>query len=370
MERRDFLIASASALATLPAIARARVPDIATPDVAPAGTWRLLSTEAYKGKQDDVFFVDADTGWYGNGVGRVFKTVDGGATWTKQFDQPGTFVRAIGFVDARLGFFGNIGPGYFPNVSDTQPLYRTRDGGATWAPVTIDGPPVDGICAIDILHASYINAGQLEKRTTIRAGGRVGGPALLATSRDGGETFTAEDLSANTAMILDVKFVNERIGFIAGATSTDVEQSRALVLATRDGGRTWARVYEGTRPYELTWKLAFPSPRVGYVTVQSYDPDTAVSKRVVAKTVDAGATWRELPLIDDHAFRAFGIGFVDERRGWVGGTTTGLETIDGGSDWRPVEIGKAVNKVRVVRHGAGTSVIAIGTQLHRLDLAR
>ena len=53
-------------------------------------------------------------------------------------------------------------------------------------------------------------------------------------------------------MILDVHFVDERIGFICGASDTNVEQSHAVVLRTADGGRTWARVYEGSRPFELT----------------------------------------------------------------------------------------------------------------------
>lgn len=330
--------------------------------------WIKLPTEPYRGKQDDVVFVDALTGWYGNGAGKLFRTTDGGQSWTQILDRPGTFVRALGFVDADLGFLGNIGPDYFPGVTDATPLYRTRDGGASWEAVTIDGPAVTGICAIDVHKASFINAGVLGHRVTIRAGGRVGGPALLATSRDGGETWTSEDLSALTAMILDVHFVDERIGFICGASDTNVEQSRAVILRTGDGGRTWARVYEGSRPFELTWKMAFPTERTGYVTVQSYNPDTTVSQRVFAKTTDGGLTWSELPLIDNAAVREFGIGFVDESRGWIGAVPNGFETRDGGATWAPVAMGLAVNKVRVVPNGTGVAVFGIGVELHRLDL--
>lgn len=331
-------------------------------------TWTTLPTEPYRGKQDDVVFVDALTGWYGNGAGKLFRTTDGGQSWTQILDRPGTFVRALGFVDADLGFLGNIGPDYFPGVTDATPLYRTRDGGASWEAVTIDGPAVTGICAIDVHKASFINAGVLGHRVTIRAGGRVGGPALLATSRDGGETWTSEDLSALTAMILDVHFVDERIGFICGASDTNVEQSRAVILRTGDGGRTWARVYEGSRPFELTWKMAFPTESTGYVTVQSYNPDTTVSQRVFAKTTDGGLTWSELPLIDNAAVREFGIGFVDESRGWIGAVPNGFETRDGGATWAPVAMGLAVNKVRVVPNGTGVAVFGIGVELHRLDL--
>jgi photosystem II stability/assembly factor-like uncharacterized protein len=171
-------------------------------------------------------------------------------------------------------------------------------------------------------------------------------------------------------MILDVMFIDERTGFICGATSANVQESQALILKTRDGGATWREVYRGGRPWELTWKAAFPSKRVGYVTIQNYNPDDAVSQRTVAKTVDGGGSWTELPVIDDHAWRAFGVGFADERTGWLGGSTTGMQTRDGGLTWTPVEMGRAVNKIRVVPSaGRGAaSVFAIGSDLHTLSL--
>jgi len=358
MDRRQVLAAGV-AFGALPGLSWAQA-------VEP--TWVKQPTEPYRGKQDDVVFVDAMTGWYGNGAGKLFKTTDGGQTWNQIMDRPGTFVRALGFVDKDLGFLGNIGPDYFPGVTDLTPLYRTRDGGTSWEPVTIEGPSVTGICAIDVHKASFINAGVLGHRVTIRAGGRVGGPALLATSRDGGETWTSEDLSALTAMILDVHFVDERIGFICGASDTNVEQSHAVILRTGDGGRSWSRVYEGTRPFELTWKMNFPTETTGYVTVQSYNPDPAVSQRVFAKTTDGGLTWTEMPLVDNAAVREFGVGFVDERRGWIGAVPNGFETRDGGATWAPVQMGNAVNKVRIVPNGSGVAVFAIGVELHRLDL--
>jgi photosystem II stability/assembly factor-like uncharacterized protein len=356
MHRRAFIAASAAAALPLPAAAQEHA-------------WIKLPTEPYRGKQDDVVFVDENVGWYGNGAGKLFKTTDGGRIWTQQLDRPGTFVRALGFVDADLGFLGNIGPDYFPGVTDATPLYRTRDGGASWEPVPIDGPAVKGICAIDVLRTPFINAGVLDHRVTVRAGGRVGSPAFLATSRDGGETFTSEDLSAHTAMILDVQFVNEQVGFICGATAGDVQTSHALILRTGDGGATWQKVHEGARPWETTWKMSWPSPKVGYVTIQSYDPDTTKSARYVAKSIDGGLTWTELPWVDDHAVRAFGIGFVDDRRGWIGAVPGGFETRDGGQTWARVQMGNAVNKIRVVpRADGGKSVIGIGVELHRLDL--
>jgi photosystem II stability/assembly factor-like uncharacterized protein len=267
----------------------------ATPPVTPP-TWKKLTTEAYRGKQDDIFFVTPEIGWYVNGSGKIYKTTDGGATWVKQLDKPGTYFRCLGFLDENHGFAGNIGPDYFPNVSDTTPLYETKDGGATWNPVTtITGPAVKGLCAIHILRKPFINAGKLDYKTTIFAGGRVGSPAFLLRSDDNGATWKSTDLGADCAMILDVYFQTPEIGLLCAGSDADVSRSNALILRTKDGGKTWKKVYQSTRPYELTWKGSFPTDKTGYVTVQSYNPDKTASQRYVAKTTDGGETWAEIP---------------------------------------------------------------------------
>lgn len=67
--------------------------------------------------------------------------------------------------------------------------------------------------------------------------------------------------------------------------------------------------------------------------------------------------------------RAFGVGFVNPEHGWIGAMPGGFETRDGGRTWARVEMGAAVNKVRVVpRAGGGKVVFAIGVELHRLDI--
>ena len=111
--------------------------------------------------------------------------------------------------------------------------------------------------------------------------------------------------------------------------------------------------------------MSFPTRKVGYATVQNYQEGT--SARVIVKTTDGGVTWRELSLVDDPKVREFGVGFVDEAWGWVGTTTSGFETRDGGQSWKPVEMGAAVNKIRVVREGKRFRAFAIGVQVHRLD---
>jgi len=331
--------------------------------------WKKLATEAYRGKQDDIHFVTPRVGWYVNGSGKIFKTVDGGESWELKLHKPGTYFRCLMFVDEKLGFAGNIGPDYFPNVTDSEPLYRTRDGGDTWEAVEgITEPAVVGLCSMQVLRVPYINAGNLDERIRLIAVGRVGGPTACIVSDDLGETWKHIELPQTCAMALDVHFLDMDRGFIAAASDKNVQDSTALVLGTTDGGKTWKEVFRGERTFELTWKMSFPTKETGFVTVQSYNPDAMYSKRFVLKTDDGGDTWNELLLVDDVKVREFGIAFVDSKRGWVGAMPHGFYTEDGGVTWQKEDFGNAVNKIRVLQHETGTFLHAIGVDVHRLEL--
>lgn len=359
--------------------------DAAAPPAPPAakhlepGPWQTAPTEAYKGKQDDLYFVDAKTGFYGNGAGKVFRTEDGGATWRTVMDKPGTYVRALGFLDARRGFVGNLGPDAFPGVTDPQLLYRTDDGGATWTPVALpDTDGARGVCAIDILALDTVNAGHRLHREVVHVGGRVGGPAALFRSLDGGTTWSRLTLPPEVAMILDVKFQDPSVGFVYAGTDPDVAKSNGLIARTTDGGATWKVVYRSARPFELMWKGAWVDRRLGFATLQNYtgeaseDPQsgvTATAARYVVRTDDGGATWREIPLVDNPKVQEFGIAFVDARRGWVGALPHGFATTDGGAHWTEApDMPVATNKLRIVRDGTGAHVWAIGLDVRHVDL--
>lgn len=338
------------------------------PALSAGPSWRTLPTEAYRGKRDDLSFADADHAWYGTGAGDLFATSDGGESWTKVASKPGTFIRAVGFIDAKTGFIGNIGTDYYPGVTDTTPLYRTDDGGKTWAPVDLGGKTVAGICSIDILRTKRVYQGKLEPRIVITAAGRVGGPTGMIRSTDGGATWAVTDMSDKAGMILDVKFLDEQTGLIFASSSRDASTTNALILRTTDGGKTWTEVYHPNRPAELIWKASFVDAKTGYATVMSYNQDDA--HKVIVKTTDGGITWTEMPLVENGKAVELGIGFVDAQHGWVGTTVGGFETRDGGKSFAPAPIAAAANKFRMIKAQGGTRIYAIGTAVQRLDLAQ
>ncbi len=322
--------------------------------LTPSAQWTKLDTVAFRGKQDDIYFVNESLGFYVNGDGKIYRTRSAGASWQEVANKPGTYFRTIAFIDEKRGFAGNVGTDYFPGVKDETPLYETNDGGDTWSAVSsIDGPKVKGLCAIDIVRTQFINAGNLDTRTMIHAGGRVGGPAFLMRSMDAGKSWRSIDVSAHTAMVLDVKFFDENVGFIMGASDANSATSNAKIIMTKDGGATWKTVYQSNRLFEITWKASFPTRDIGYVTIQNYNQDKSDSQRYVAKTTDGGNTWREIKLVDLHTVRQFGIAFADEQSGWVGTTNGGYQTEDGGATWKHVDaLGRYVNKIRIVKRAS------------------
>lgn len=322
--------------------------------------WRTLQTESYPKKRDDVVFADSHTGFYGTGKGNLYRTQDGGQSWQLIWSKPGTFIRSLGFIDAKHGFLGNLGAG-LAGITDTTPLYETKDGGLTWQAAKIGSAAIPGVCSIDILRSRSIHEGDISERHYIHAAGRANGPAKLLRSEDAGETWVLIDLSDRAGMILDVKFFDPNIGFIFAGSSGDLGQSNALILKTTDGGRTWRQVYRSARLNEIIWKASFPDNQVGYASVQNDDPAN-LEQRVV-KTVDGGEHWSEIPLVISKGVEELGIGFASPDKGWAGTDVGGFETDDGGKNWRPSTLAPKANKIRT-RAADGTPMIyAIGSEV-------
>jgi photosystem II stability/assembly factor-like uncharacterized protein len=175
----------------------------------------------------------------------------------------------------------------------------------------------------------------------------------MMVSHDAGVSWKSYSMNEDCKMLFDIKMFDKNNGIVCAASNEQIEESNALILKTSDGGKTWKKVYQSTRPFETTWKASFPTRQIGYVTLQSYNPDPNVKQQRVAKTTDGGNTWQELNLVEDAAAREFGVGFIDENHGFVGTMNQGYETKDGGKNWSPVNLGRACNKIRIYKSTNG-----------------
>jgi photosystem II stability/assembly factor-like uncharacterized protein len=281
---------------------------------AQVADWLLLaSSPTASFRFEDGSFLTPSLGWIVDGQGRMFRTEDAGDTWDLRSDIP-DYLRTVVFTSPSRGFAGTL-------YSDRR-LYMTDDAGATMVDVTgrISPPIGGGVCGLYAIDSN-----------TILGVGQYSGPAYLIRTVDGGETWQSTDMSALAGSLVDIKFLDATRGFAIGGTNGQNPGGRVVVLATENGGQTWAQRFVGSAPApgasEWGWKISFPTPLVGYVSVEQ----TFGGPGKILKTTDGGLTWSEIILAQPNNMQA--IGFLTAERGWLGGHGFSYATLDGGLTW-------------------------------------
>jgi photosystem II stability/assembly factor-like uncharacterized protein len=303
--------------------------------------WRPTNA-ARERRHDDLWFLDAETGWTVNSDGKILKTADGGASWQRQFHTPRVWLRCVGFANAQRGWVGTTTP--------ANPLYETHNGGETWTPVAnlpAAAPPF--ICGLSVVNEAVIYGSGTNNPEHV--------PGLIK-SADGGRTWTALEMGEHASLLVDLYFPEPDRGWVVGGKAnqpnpTTRSRVKPVVLYTEDGGRTWANLLAGMEsqfpPGEWGWKIFFVNDRVGYVSLENF------SAGAILKTTDGGKSWVRKPVNDPQGNKNLeGIGFLDEERGWVGGWgdaafSSGFSsaTSDGAESWRDAnEIGRFLNRFR------------------------
>jgi photosystem II stability/assembly factor-like uncharacterized protein len=269
-------------------------------------TWQkraIPGTEALDFR--DVDAVDARTAHVlsiGSGeASRIYKTSDGGATWTLQFQNrdPKGFFDAMAFWDRERGLV--VGD----SVDGRFSVLRTLDGGRTWAAVPAAGlpPALPGEGAFAASGTSVAVRGA--RQAWIGTGAAAGSARVLRTE-DAGETWaiTATPVPAGpTAGIFSVTFRDARHGTIVGGDYKNETQALSNAAVTQDGGATWTVV----RPPGLS---GFRSA-VTYVEAVGLRRVLAIGPSGGDQSLDGGQRWTPLPQKGFHA-----VSFP--RRGTVG----------------------------------------------------
>lgn len=312
-------------------------------------TWRKTNAPTASSRTDDIWFNDELTGWAVNSNGQILKTEDGGASWVQQALLTRSYLRCVAFANAQIGWVGTL--------SGEHRMYHTRDGGATWQPVTNlpDGPPAR-ICGLSVV----------DERTVYASGTNYPNqhPAVLK-SEDGGSSWTTIDMIEHAALLVDIYFRDASTGWVVGGEDVVKHPNRQperddvipTVLHTRDGGRTWTNVAGAPN-----LRRRFPRGEWGW-KIQVLDDDTLfvslenMRDGAILRSDDGGASWRRLPVNDrQRNANLEGIGFIDRQRGWVGGWGDQdfkggftSATVDGGANWDNAnEVGFRLNRFRFV----------------------
>ncbi|MDF2626488.1 MAG: hypothetical protein K0R39_319 [Symbiobacteriaceae bacterium] len=182
------------------------------PALAPADALPLQMLGAHR-------WITAGTRLEGN---VILMTDDAGKSWRRAGRLPEDYVDALLFTaDAKAGWA--LGHHWAPDASYIQTVYRTEDGGATWAP------------RLQRTGVTFANLQMIDAETLI-ASTNTG---EIQISRDGGQTFTPLNPTADQAPSHSARFISLEKGW------RHEPQPNAGVLGashrTRRGGRLSVR---------------------------------------------------------------------------------------------------------------------------------
>jgi len=324
---------------------------ICTPAWAQQFRWTQLPNSpqpdsVQDGRFEDIDFCDANNGYAIVYTGKVYRTTDGGSSWTN----PAMLVngtRSVGFFSPEVGIIGTL--------DSNHVLFRTTNGGANWTDMmpAIQGTAPKGICGISIADAN-----------TAYGVGRYYCPSSIVKTTNGGLNWVS--IPIDTSLMrsaVDVKFWSADSGFVIGGYSSinQYNSGRSVILFTSNGGQTFTRVWISppSQPHQWCWKIQFISRQIGYTAVEDY------SGGFYLKTTNGGMNWTSYTISGQYNFE--GIGFINESTGWIGGWGTNyhmptIETTNGGASWHQAGWGFNVNRFRFIND---TLAYAVGMRVYK-----
>lgn len=288
-------------------------------DLVAQGGWTSTQITTVT-RYDDIFFINDQIGWAaGGGSARVYKTTDGGETWSELPTVFPGYLRSIKFFDENIGLLGSV----------TGNLFRTTDGGETWVDVAPDiNPKPEGVCGLAIADAN-----------AIYGVGIWNDPAFVIKSVDKGLTWTYTSMSAHAYSLIDAYFFDKDHGFVTGNVTG---KGGGIVLYTDDGGATWTEKFRTNHESDRIWKIQSPDGQTFFGSIEALIENDGVPTRFI-KSEDKGQTW-EMGIVSNTTYNIQAIGFIDRWHGWTGGRNALFETENGGRTWKQISLGATYNR--------------------------
>jgi photosystem II stability/assembly factor-like uncharacterized protein len=237
----------------------------------------------------------------GGSDNRIYKTEDGGATWTlqNQATDPRSFYDCFDFWTPNRGMlFDDSYDGHFP-------MLQTRDG-ETWEEIA--NPP-----AAQPGEAGFAASGTCIKTLAGKSawiGTGAAARARVLATRDGGESWTSADVPIQpqgtpTSGVVSIDFRDRFHGILGGGDVVESATPQLNVARSDDGGDTWT----------LTTPTPFPGAVYGlsYVGHQRLTV-VATGPGGSAWTSNEGDTWTLLAGITN----CWAVGFASGKTGWLG----------------------------------------------------
>ena len=236
-------------------------------------------------------------------LSRIYKTTDGGATWTMQFKN----TNEKAFFDAFAFWDEDHGIAVSDPVDGKFLFITTNDGGKSWEPLTPQRifPAFPGESLFAASGTCIVTQGKTNVWFV------TGGPgARVFGSTDRGLTWstTATTIASGveSAGIFSVAFYDANIGIVVGGDYKKPNESKDTVALSSDAG--------------FRWKLNKTALPAGFRSCVVYVPGTKAKTLIAVGASgsdisnDGGETWREIDKENYNSVR-----FINTRTGWAVG---------------------------------------------------
>lgn len=287
---------------------------------------RAIGPAIMGGRIDDIAVAETDpkTIYLGAAAGGLWKSTDGGMTWTPLFDdEPNPSIGAVAVAPSNPSIVW-VGTGEANNrqsASWGDGVFKSTDGGKTWAHMGLDDTQAIGRVVIDPTNPDVVYVAAL---------GHLWGPnperGLFKTS-DGGKTWNKVLFINNDTGVSDVAIDPQSPTTLYAAA---YERRRTVwgfngggpdggIYKSTDGGANWSKLTTDLPNTGDIGRCAVAvyrkDPNVVYALIQS-NKDGGVFR-----SEDKGATWRKMGSDDPRPsyFSQIRIDPNNDLRIWMGG---------------------------------------------------
>ena len=258
---------------------------------------------------------------------RIYKTEDGGASWTLQFENqdPNAFYDCFAFWTPTRGVTTSDA------VNGRFPAVRTLNG-RTWEDIG-DRLPVALAGEASFAASGTCVATEGYSRAWIGTGGSA--TARILATTDGGNKWAAYPVpivqGTPTSGVISVDFRDERHGILGGGELLTPTVFADTVARSSDGGKTWLLGSRTPFPgsiYGLSYVRDVRRLDEGYAEAKPVDAnwgrgEEGFTRSVVASgpsgaawSPDEGDTWFLLPGVTNY----WAVAFASPEAGWLVGT--------------------------------------------------
>ncbi|MBE0572236.1 MAG: T9SS type A sorting domain-containing protein [Ignavibacteriaceae bacterium] len=184
-----------------------------------------------------------DNSFYGT---EILKTTDGGENWSiEQYRDENIFLRGIYFLDTLKGFAGGV-PGQF---------LKTTDGGLNWEPANIDSGIFSHFPVIDFKFFNQLYG--------FACGGRFDIAGVIWRTTNGGESWAPLDAQYSPAdEVWDIHFFDSLHVMAIGG---DPDLFGVGIMHSTDAGISWS--YEEIGVFGQALALSFRTENEGWAVV-------------------------------------------------------------------------------------------------------